>query len=199
TPPSPVTGTLSGFGVTWSRIGNFPHFGVKELVKARKVVPVPLSCRTTPVGTSMPSGTAVRHPLAGLTRDFHRIGPLDGPVEPWMSSELDQHAAQVCDDIAAAGGGFNARTHGDYLHGTLDRPVEHSMSSEPDHHAALVCDDIAAAGCVFNASTLGVYLHGFLDGFLERRWYSESVDSDWETLRILAICRLAKEHGFVRS
>lgn len=103
----------------------------------------------------MPSGTAVRHPLAGLTRDFHRIGPLDGPVEPWMSSELDQHAAQVCEDIAGAGGGFNART-------------------------------------------LGVYLHGFLDGCLERGWDSDSVDYDWETLRILAICRLAKEHGFVR-
>ncbi|NKY97428.1 DUF6401 family natural product biosynthesis protein [Nocardiopsis alborubida] len=103
----------------------------------------------------MPSGTSVRHPLAGLTRDFHRIGPLGAPIEPWMCAELDQHAAQVCEGITSSGSELNART-------------------------------------------LGTYLHGFLDGCLERGWDSEAVEYDWETLRVLAICRLAKERGFVR-
>ncbi|WP_285731451.1 DUF6401 family natural product biosynthesis protein [Nocardiopsis sp. ATB16-24] len=103
----------------------------------------------------MPSGTSVRHPLAGLTRDFHRIGPLSGPIEPWLCAELDQHAAEVREGIAASGSGFNARS-------------------------------------------LGTYLHGFLDGCLEQGWDSDAVEYDWETIRVLAICRLAKEHGFVR-
>ncbi|WP_159940460.1 MULTISPECIES: DUF6401 family natural product biosynthesis protein [unclassified Nocardiopsis] len=103
----------------------------------------------------MPSGTSVRHPLAGLTRDFHRIGPLDGPIEPWLCAELDQHAAQVCEGIAASGSELTART-------------------------------------------LGTYLRGFLDGCLEQGWDSSAVEYDWETLRVLAICRLAKERGFVR-
>jgi len=103
----------------------------------------------------MSIGTSVRHPLAGLTRDFHRIGPLDAPLEPWMGAELDQHAAEVSDGITGTGSELNART-------------------------------------------LGTYLHGFLDGCLERGWDSETSDYDWETLRVLAICRLAKERGFVR-
>ncbi|MFL1380239.1 MULTISPECIES: DUF6401 family natural product biosynthesis protein [unclassified Nocardiopsis] len=103
----------------------------------------------------MPRGTSVRHPLAGLTRDFHKIGPLAGPIDPWMCAELDQHAAQVCDGIASSGGEVTSRT-------------------------------------------LATYLHGFLDGCLERGWDSAAVEYDWETLRVLAICRLAKERGFVR-
>ncbi|KOX12098.1 hypothetical protein DFP74_1039 [Nocardiopsis sp. Huas11] len=103
----------------------------------------------------MPRGTSVRHPLAGLTRDFHRIGPLSGSLDPWIGAELDQHAADVC--------------HG-----------------------------IVSSGSELNADTLGTYLHGFIDGCLERGWDSAAVDYDWETLRILAICRLAKDRGFVR-
>lgn len=103
----------------------------------------------------MPRGTSVRHPLAGLTHNFHKIGPLDGPLPPWMGAELDQHAAQVCEGITLSGSELNARS-------------------------------------------LGTYLHGFLDGCLERGWDSMDVEYDWETLRILAICRLAKERGFVR-
>ena len=103
----------------------------------------------------MPRGTSVRHPLAGLTLDFHRRGPLQGPLEPWMCAELDQHAAQVCEGIVSGGADLNA-------------------------------------------GTLGTYLHGFLDGCLERGWDSDDAGYDWETLRILAICRLAKERGFVR-
>ncbi|WP_028648626.1 DUF6401 family natural product biosynthesis protein [Nocardiopsis sp. CNT312] len=103
----------------------------------------------------MTRGTSVRHPLAGLTRDFHRIGPLASPVEPGMAAELDQHATDVCRAISGSGTGLTAHS-------------------------------------------LGTYLHGFLDGCLERGWDSEAVEYDWETLRILAICRLAKERGFVR-
>ncbi|MEV2274123.1 DUF6401 family natural product biosynthesis protein [Nocardiopsis sp. NPDC049922] len=103
----------------------------------------------------MPRGTSLRHPLAGLTRDFHKIGPLDADVEPGMAAELDQHAAEVCAAITSSGRALSARS-------------------------------------------LGTYLHGFLDGCLERGWDSEAVEYDWETLRVLAICRLAKERGFVR-
>ncbi|MCY9785646.1 DUF6401 family natural product biosynthesis protein [Nocardiopsis sp. EMB25] len=103
----------------------------------------------------MPRGTSVRHPLAGLTRDFHKLGPLGSPIDPGMGAELDQHAAEVCDAITSSGGRLTARS-------------------------------------------LGTYLHGFIDGCLEQGWDSEAVEYDWETLRILAICRLAKERGFVR-
>lgn len=103
----------------------------------------------------MPRGTIVHHPLARLTRDFENLGPLGASMEPWMTAELDQHAAEVCASIAAGGSSLTERS-------------------------------------------LSHYLHGFMEGCLERGWYSDSVDYDWETLRILAICRLAGEHGFVR-
>ncbi|WP_067965670.1 DUF6401 family natural product biosynthesis protein [Nocardiopsis trehalosi] len=103
----------------------------------------------------MRRGFFTEGPLARLSREFGLLGPLSAAPEPWLTAELDQHAAAVRDSIAAGG----ARVS----HRSLTR-----------------------------------YLHGFMDGCRERGWDSGSDGYDWETLRVLAVCRLAKEYGFVR-
>ncbi|MBV2362748.1 DUF6401 family natural product biosynthesis protein [Streptomonospora nanhaiensis] len=103
----------------------------------------------------MRPGFFAEGPLARLSREFGLLGPLSGTTEPWLTAELDQHAAAVRDSLSADGGRIT--------HRSLTR-----------------------------------YLHGFIDGCRERGWHSASDGYDWETLRVLAVCRLAKEHGFVR-
>ncbi|MBB6173271.1 hypothetical protein HNR23_003331 [Nocardiopsis mwathae] len=103
----------------------------------------------------MPRGFYTEGSLARLSREFDVFGPLSSDPEPWMTAELDQHAAAVCESI------------------TRD------------------------AGAV-TLQNLSSYLQGFVDGCRERGWRSDSAGYDWETLRLLAVCRLAKEHGFVR-
>ncbi|WP_017592771.1 DUF6401 family natural product biosynthesis protein [Nocardiopsis potens] len=103
----------------------------------------------------MRSGFDAQGPLARLSREFDVFGPLSGSTEPWLTAELDQHAAAVRDSIASGGASLTLR----------------SLTS---------------------------YLRGFVDGCRERGWHSTSAEYDWETVRLLAICRLAKESGFVR-
>ncbi|MDA2808405.1 DUF6401 family natural product biosynthesis protein [Nocardiopsis suaedae] len=103
----------------------------------------------------MRSGFDAQGPLARLSREFDVFGPLGGGVEPWLTAELDQHAAAVRDSIVGGGARLTRRS-------------------------------------------LTGYLRGFVDGCRERGWHSTSSEYDWETLRLLAICRLAKECGFVR-
>ncbi|GAA4915112.1 DUF6401 family natural product biosynthesis protein [Streptomonospora salina] len=103
----------------------------------------------------MRPGYFAEGPLARLTREFGLFGPLGDSTEPWMTAELDQHAAAVRDSIGADG----------------DRLTGQGLSR---------------------------YLDGFMDGCRERGWHSSCDGYDWETLRVLAVLRLAKEHGFVR-
>ncbi|MFD0776162.1 DUF6401 family natural product biosynthesis protein [Streptomonospora algeriensis] len=103
----------------------------------------------------MHPGSFAEGPLARLSREFGMLGPLDDSTEPWMTAELDQHAAAVRDSIVADGG----------------RLTRMGLSR---------------------------YLDGFMDGCRERGWHSSCDGYDWETLRVLAVLRLAKEHGFVR-
>ncbi|ASU82699.1 hypothetical protein CDO52_07785 [Nocardiopsis gilva YIM 90087] len=103
----------------------------------------------------MPREFFAEGPLVRLSREFDVFGPMSSDPEPWMTAELDQHAAAVCESI------------------TRD-------------------------GAAVTLQSLSRYLHGFIDGCRERGWDSDSSGYDWETLRLLAVCRLAKEHGFVR-
>lgn len=72
------------------------------------------------------------------------------------------------------------------------------LTAQLDQHTAAVRDSLARDGVRLSRRSLGHYLRGFLDGCRERGWHSDTVDYDWETLRLLAICRLAREHGFIR-
>lgn len=71
------------------------------------------------------------------------------------------------------------------------------LIAEIDQHSAGVRDSIERDGVRLSRQSLTHYLHGFLDGCRERGWYSDTADYDWETLRLLAICRMAREYGFV--
>ncbi|GLU46770.1 DUF6401 family natural product biosynthesis protein [Nocardiopsis ansamitocini] len=82
--------------------------------------------------------------------------------------------------------------------GLGEEPFAPGLTAEIDQHTAGVRDSITRDGMVLSRRSLVSYLHGFLDGCRERGWHSDSVEYDWETLRLLAICRLAKEYGFVR-
>lgn len=66
-----------------------------------------------------------------------------------------------------------------------------------DQHAAAVRDSIERDGVGVSRRSLTHYLRGFMDGCVERGWTSASVHFDWETMRLLAICRMARECGFV--
>lgn len=72
------------------------------------------------------------------------------------------------------------------------------LVAELDQHSAAIRESICADGARMTHRTLTHYLFGFMDGCRERGWYSSSDEYDWETLRLLAICRLAREYGFVR-
>ncbi|PRY01982.1 DUF6401 family natural product biosynthesis protein [Allonocardiopsis opalescens] len=67
-----------------------------------------------------------------------------------------------------------------------------------DQHAAAVRDTILRGGGRLTRVTLTHYLHGFLDGVRERGWSGDGADYDWETQRLLSICWMARELGFVR-
>ncbi|MDA8369599.1 MAG: DUF6401 family natural product biosynthesis protein [Nocardiopsaceae bacterium] len=84
------------------------------------------------------------------------------------------------------------------LFGPLNTATAPWLIAELDQHAAAVRDSIAAEGAQITRRSLTSYLRGFMDGCRERGWHSSSADYDWETLRVLAVCRLAKEYGFVR-
>lgn len=76
--------------------------------------------------------------------------------------------------------------------------VDPALTAELDQHAAAVRDSILTDRVDITRRSLTHYLQGFIDGCRERGWDSSSVEYDWETLRVLAICRMAKEYGFVR-
>lgn len=67
-----------------------------------------------------------------------------------------------------------------------------------DQHAAAIRDSIERDGVRLSRQSLTHYLHGFLDGIRERGWYSSDTALDWETLRLMAVCWLAEQRGFVR-
>jgi hypothetical protein len=79
-------------------------------------------------------------------------------------------------------------------------PLEESppwLTAEIDQHMAAVRDCLHRDGLAVDRNTLTEYMRGFLDGTRERGWDSASSDYDWETLRLIAICRLAMDCGFV--
>ncbi|GAB3487601.1 DUF6401 family natural product biosynthesis protein [Nocardiopsis coralliicola] len=82
--------------------------------------------------------------------------------------------------------------------GPLRGPLDPWLVAELDQHTASVRDSIAGGGSDLSPRSLDGYLRGFVAGCRERGWHSDTADYDWETVRLLAICRLAKECGFVR-
>ncbi|KUP96602.1 DUF6401 family natural product biosynthesis protein [Thermobifida cellulosilytica] len=100
--------------------------------------------------------------------------------------------------------GFSARcplaqlTHAFDSVGLREEPSVPGLLAQVDQHVAAVRDALADSGVPLSRRSLAQYLRGFLDGCRERGWHSTEVDYDWETLRLLAICRLAREEGFVR-
>ncbi|MQA95627.1 MAG: hypothetical protein GEV11_13595 [Streptosporangiales bacterium] len=72
------------------------------------------------------------------------------------------------------------------------------LIAEIDQHAAAVRSAIEGDGARLTPRTLTQYALGFLDGVRERGWVSDGRGYDWETTRLLAICWLAREAGFVR-
>ncbi|TDQ54735.1 DUF6401 family natural product biosynthesis protein [Actinorugispora endophytica] len=89
-------------------------------------------------------------------------------------------------------------THDFGSFGLLEEPSAPGLTAEVDQHAAGIRDSIEQDGVRLSRRSLAYYLTGFLDGCRERGWHSDAVDHDWETLRLLAICRMARERGFVR-
>lgn len=73
------------------------------------------------------------------------------------------------------------------------------LIAEIDQHAAAVRSAIEEDGTRITRRTLTQYALGFLDGVQERGWISDGRGYDWETTRLLAICWLAREAGFVRD
>lgn len=73
------------------------------------------------------------------------------------------------------------------------------LTAEVDQHAAAVRAAIESDGARLTRRALAQYAMGFLDGVQERGWFSDSRGYDWETLRLVAICWLAREAGFVRA
>ncbi|MEY9213716.1 hypothetical protein NI17_023320 [Thermobifida halotolerans] len=71
------------------------------------------------------------------------------------------------------------------------------LVAQVDQHVAGVRDSLSRDGLPLTRRSLTHYLQGFLDGCRERGWHSDGADYDWETLRLLAVCRLAREEGFV--
>ncbi|GAA3741120.1 DUF6401 family natural product biosynthesis protein [Salinactinospora qingdaonensis] len=82
--------------------------------------------------------------------------------------------------------------------GLLGAHATPGLTAELDQHAAAVRDAIEHGGARISRQSLTHYLHGFLDGCRERGWFSAAIEYEWELLRLLAICRMAKEYGFVR-
>ncbi len=87
----------------------------------------------------------------------------------------------------------------------LDRSALADMLANPglaaavDQHAAAVRQSITAAGSQVGQESLTRYLHGFADGVRAWRWTPATTGPgyDWETLRLAAICWLAREHGLL--
>ncbi|GAA3722481.1 hypothetical protein HDA32_000850 [Spinactinospora alkalitolerans] len=82
--------------------------------------------------------------------------------------------------------------------GLLEASASPGLTAELDQHSAAVRDSIQRDGAAVSRRSLAHYLRGFMDGCLERGWHSSGAGYDWETLRLLAICQMAKEYGFVR-
>lgn len=87
----------------------------------------------------------------------------------------------------------------DFRHfGLIGDHVSPGVVAQIDQHAAAVRDSIGRDGIALSRGSLTHYLRGFMDGVRERGWHSSETGYDWETLRLLAICRLAEQRGFLR-
>lgn len=80
-----------------------------------------------------------------------------------------------------------------------DMPAYPALVAAVDQHAAAVRESIRAAGEKVGGGTLARYLEGFVDGARAGGWEpAEPVSGyDWETLRLAAICWMAREHGLL--
>jgi hypothetical protein len=68
------------------------------------------------------------------------------------------------------------------------------LASAVDQHAASVRDVIAMSDDELIPPVLIDYLHGFTDAAVERGWWPTG-ELDWETVRVIAVCRLIRERG----
>ncbi|WP_236543277.1 DUF6401 family natural product biosynthesis protein [Spiractinospora alimapuensis] len=71
------------------------------------------------------------------------------------------------------------------------------MIAQVDQHAAAVRSSMEYDGIELDRQSLGFYVRGLLDGMRERGWATAESEFDWETLRLMAVCHLATERGFV--
>ncbi|MDS1269751.1 DUF6401 family natural product biosynthesis protein [Lipingzhangella sp. LS1_29] len=82
--------------------------------------------------------------------------------------------------------------------GMLSTSVHPGLLAQIDQHTAAIRDSISQDGVPVTRTSLAHYLRGFLDGARERGWDSTGDSYDWETLRLMSICSLARDLGFVR-
>jgi Family of unknown function (DUF6401) len=66
------------------------------------------------------------------------------------------------------------------------------LAAAVDQHAAAVRDVILRSDHELTPRVLLDYLHGFTDAAVERGWWPAD-EYDWETTRVIAVCRLIRE------
>jgi hypothetical protein len=75
--------------------------------------------------------------------------------------------------------------------GIAEMDRDPGLAAAVDQHAAAVRDVIAGAGDALVPSVVLDYLHGFTDAAVERGWWPTG-DSDWETVRVIAVCSILR-------
>ncbi|GAA2494837.1 DUF6401 family natural product biosynthesis protein [Streptomyces sp. NPDC059506] len=79
--------------------------------------------------------------------------------------------------------------YGPGLRRLLDEP---GLVAAVDQHAAAVRDSIE-----MDRETLGDYLLGFLDELHDQGWDHDLPDDSFPSLRVLSVCWLARENGYL--
>lgn len=72
------------------------------------------------------------------------------------------------------------------------------LLAQIDQHAAAIRDSLTRDGLGMNRRSLTDYMRGFVDGARERGWHPIGAKHDWATLRLVSICWLARDLGYVR-
>jgi hypothetical protein len=77
-----------------------------------------------------------------------------------------------------------------------------ALAATLDQHAAAVRDALGDPEAGPNATSLAGYATGLRDALIESSWQLSPLDevdwrrADWPTLRLVAICAIARSHGY---
>jgi hypothetical protein len=78
--------------------------------------------------------------------------------------------------------------------GIVEAGRDAGLAAAVDQHAAAVRDVITASDDELTPHNLIDYLHGFTDTAVAGGWWPIG-EFDWETIRVIAVCRLIREAG----